>query len=131
MKLANRIFPAIALFVFSACCYAQTGPFGFTWHASKQDVIAKLGKDKIVKEYAADMLEFSTAPNPHGKFDSYMAIFSPTDGLLKIIAFSTSIPAGPDGQEVRTEYASVRDALTATYGKPEEQFDYLRKGSLF
>ena len=108
---------------------AKPGPFGFECGMTKEQVIALVGKD-AAKATGQDVLELSTAPRPHPAFDSYMLIFSPEKGLLKIQAYGAPIATNGFGEEVHRAFIEIRDAVSKTYGEPKT-IDYLRSGSIW
>ncbi|MEI9969760.1 MAG: hypothetical protein WDM87_14475 [Terracidiphilus sp.] len=117
------------LFAFSSTlCVA--GPFGFDYGMSKQDVVKIVGKNAIVED-DGDMLTLSTAPKPHGDFDKYLLIISPEKGLLKIVAVGIDIDTSGDGTQLKDEFEKLRTALSANYGQPEHDFDFLHAGSIW
>jgi hypothetical protein len=107
----------------------HTGPFGFWYGMTKEQAIALTGKDSI-KGVKDDSIEFTKAPKSHPAFESYTLIFSPTQGLLKIIAYGNDISTTVFGSEVRSKFEDMKEALTATYGRPQV-IDHLPSGSIW
>jgi len=105
---------------------AQTvTPFGFAFGMTKQQAIAKLGKDAVEKDSGVNVV-FKTAPNPHPDFEAYIAAFSPDKGLLKITAVSKDIQTSDDGSELREKFNTFRSALREKYGKAIKDFDFCK-----
>jgi hypothetical protein len=72
-----------------------------------------------------------TVPKPHEAFREYLLLFSDSDGLLKVLAFSGNIDTARDGTELRGHYDSLKDQLDASYGFPTTDVDRLKGGSLW
>jgi hypothetical protein len=107
------------------------GPFGFRKGMTREEAIRLVGAAAVnMTESTGDWLEVSTAPNPHPGFESYTLGFSPTQGLVKIIATGRNIQSNGFGAEIREAFERVRDALTAAYGKPDLD-NFLLSGSIW
>lgn len=72
-----------------------------------------------------------TAPSPHDAFEAYTYTTTPGSGLCKMSAIGKTIKTSVYGNELRSEYASLKAALTEKYGKPTNDFDRLRQGSIW
>ena len=103
----------------------NASPFGFEFGMSKEKVIQKLGKNAVAKDGEVNVV-FSTAPNPHPDFDSYIVAFSPQRGLLKITALSRDIETSDDGSELRSKFNFFLSALRDKYGKADKDFDFCK-----
>lgn len=104
---------------------APVNPFGFEFGMSKQQAIAKLGKDAVAKDSGVNVV-FKNAPNPHPDFEIYIAAFSPEKGLLKITAVSKDIQTSDDGSELRQKFNTFLSALREKYGKTLKDFDFCK-----
>lgn len=104
---------------------ASANPFGFEFGMTKQQAIAKLGKDAVSKDSGVNVV-FKTAPNPHPDFEIYIAAFSPEKGLLKVTAVSKDIQTSDDGSELRQKFNSFLAALREKYGKTVKDFDFCK-----
>lgn len=96
-------------------------PFGFRYGSSKDEVIKLLGAASVVKT-SGNQVTFKTAPNPHPEFDLYNLIFSPKQGLLKVVAYSKDIHTADDGSELRDAFDRMKGGLEAKYG-PSKKVD--------
>lgn len=105
------------------------GPFGLARGMTPDAVIAKVGRASV-KAFKGDLLQLSTAPAPHPSFDEYSLVFSPNNGLLKIIASSKYIQTNGFGEEIKDLFSTIKAAITKTYGMPQA-FDFLRTGSIW
>lgn len=92
---------------------------------SKQQAIAKLGKDAVEKDSGVNVI-FKNAPNPHPDFEIYIAAFSPEKGLLKVTAVSKDIQTSDDGSELRQKFNTFLSALREKYGKTFKDFDFCK-----
>lgn len=104
---------------------ASANPFGFEFGMTKQQAMAKLGKDAVAKDSGVNVI-FKTAPNPHPDFELYIAAFSPEKGLLKITAVSKDIQTSDDGSELRQKFNTFLAALREKYGKTAKDFDFCK-----
>lgn len=104
---------------------APANPFGFEFGMTKQQAIAKLGKDAVAKDSGVNVV-FKNAPNPHPDFEIYIAAFSPEKGLLKITAVSKDIQTSDDGSELRQKFNTFLSALREKYGKTLKDFDFCK-----
>jgi hypothetical protein len=107
-----------------------SGPFGLRRGMTQEQVIQVVGKG-AVKEAKDDTLELLTVPKPHPAFEFYQLIFSPTGGLLKIIAYGNDITTNGFGERVHDSFIEIRDAISEVYGQPEGTLDFLKAGSIW
>ena len=107
----------------------RTGPFGFWYGMTKEQVIALVGKEAINKA-VDDKLQLTAAPKGHPAFETYSLIFSPTQGLLKIVAIGKDIQTNDFGDSVKTAFTDLRDVISKTYGPPKS-IDFVKRGSLW
>jgi|SRR5271157_876430 len=114
--LASFVF----LCVVAVTALGQGGPFGFEKGMTQQQVIHLLGKPMSSK---GDHLMFSTAPKPHAGYAVYSLIFSPKEGLLKVVAGGHFIPTDDHGTELRDTFQDVVEGISRKYGKPRVLLD--------
>lgn len=105
----------------SAAASNLPAPFGFRYGSSKDEVIRQLGNSAVVKT-SGNQVTFKTAPSPHPEFEMYNAIFSPKQGLLKVVAYSRDIETADDGSELRSAFDRLKTGLEAKYG-PSKKVD--------
>jgi hypothetical protein len=106
----------------------QTGPFGLSRGMSKEAVVAAVGAKNVIKNEGRQV---STVPKPHLMFESYSLLFSPTVGLVKILALSVIIDTDDFGDQIRSAYDDISTALQQAYGQPNYSFDFLQSGSIW
>ena len=78
----------------------------------------------------SDTLALTTAPKPHPDFEEYVLIFSPTGGLLKVLAVGKNIDTDDYGIEIQNDFQRIVSAIEAKYGPPKDVFD-THAGELF
>jgi hypothetical protein len=117
---------ALLTIVLHGVCFA--GPFGFDYGMTKEQVIAKVGKDAVLKDQGY-FLRVSEAPKPDSSFEAYLLLISPKKGLLKIIATGKTIDTSVYGTELQVGFKSLRDSMAAEYGAPTHDFDFLQPDS--
>lgn len=102
-----------------------SGPFGFEYGMSKQQILHLLGKESLVKN-EGDVYQFSTAPEPHPSFETYLVILPGNKGLIKLVAVSKPVETSVYGDQLRAEFDEIFTGLTTRYGKGEK-YDFLRE----
>jgi hypothetical protein len=106
-----------------------TGPFGFYFGETRDQVIAAVGKPAILT-YNENALRLSTAPKPYPGFDSYTLVFSPTtNGIICVSAHGERIRVNDEGDQLKAVFHSVEDGLVSVYGAPSHQFDTVPAGA--
>lgn len=98
--------------------------FGFYAGESRDQIIAVVGKDNILKQQG-DILEVAAAPKPDPNFDSFLLIVGKDTGLVKLIATGKDIEDDATGRLMKTQFATLRTDLTKGYGDPSDNFDFL------
>jgi hypothetical protein len=96
-------------------------------------VIQIVGKSAI-KEIKEDVVRFKTVPKPHPAFEYYGLVFSPTEGLLKIVATGNDITTNRYGESItpkRSAFDELREVISQTYGQPSFTRDNLKAGSIW
>jgi len=109
---------------------AIAGPLGFDYGMTKDQIRKLVGDQAIVKSEGISM-ELKTAPKPYPGLEAYVLYFSPSKGLLKIVAIGKDISTSADGSDVRASFEKVQSALTINYGAPKDAFDFLKAGSIW
>lgn len=119
----KRTFALLALIlvvlVGISAAQSPSGPFGLSRGMTKTQVITLVGKGEVA-ENKKDWLELKSVPKPHQAFESYLLYFSPTEGLLKIIAVGKTIQTNDAGTEIQNEFEHIAAALGEKYGTPRE-----------
>ena len=128
--MRNLIFLVCLCLPVQALAQAGSGPFGFEAGMTRERLV-QIVDEGAIKELDADTLLLSTAPRPHGEFESYALRFFPEKGLLKIIAASKEIPSDAFGNELKSVYKAIKEELTGLYGKPNHTMDLLNNGSIW
>ena len=107
-----------------------TGPFGFESGISAEIIEKMTGETpRLIKE-SENLYFLDKAPKPNDAFEQYGLVISPTVGLCVIRAIGKSIQTNDFGHQLQSSYDSMRDALTAIYGKPKI-YDFLMPGSIW
>jgi hypothetical protein len=109
---------------------AFAGPFGFRYGESRAEVIAEIGQSHVI-DSDEDSLTLNTAPRPHPDFEAYYVAFSPTKGLLKIIAYGKNIDTNQFGDRLQGSFKSTVKSLTEIYGTASIDMDDLESGSMW
>jgi hypothetical protein len=108
----------------------RNGPFGFYEGETKAEVIAALGRASIKSE-KGDQLIVNAAPKPYAEFEEYELVLSSKDGLVKVVGIGRDITEDAYGSETRSRFSRLKEALTTTYGKPSDDFDFLQSDSIW
>lgn len=126
-----RLVGALALGVLlSITCTAQSGPFGFQKGMTRTQIVHLVGQSAVdIKHSSGDTVTLKTAPKPNSRFDSYVLLISPTDGLVKVLGIGSVIQTGDDGSDLKSAYDDVVEAVTQKYGEPTNNFDVCNGGT--
>jgi hypothetical protein len=119
---------SLILAVPSACLAA--GPFGFNYGETKDQVIREVGASHLLN-YEPYSVVFDTAPRPHPDFEGYVLFFSPTQGLLKIVAYGRDVTTNDSGDQLRQTYSRIKEGIRARYLSPSAESDALTPRSLW
>jgi len=106
------------------------GPFGFEKGMTKEQVIQLVGPTAVIKN-ADDELNLKTAPHPHPAFEEYDLLFSPTQGLLKVVAIGVQIQTNSFGESVKSNFLTIQNGISQVYGHPSDSFDFVQAGSIW
>ena len=122
----------VAFGVLATVAFGQetSGPFGLRRGMTQEQVIQIVGKAAI-KETKGDTLRLLSVPKSHPAFEFYSLIFSPKDGLLKIVAYGNDIKTNAFGEAVHGSFIEIRGAISQTYGQPEFNLDRVKAGSIW
>ena len=101
-----------------------TATFGFYAGETRDQIIAAIGKDNILKQQG-DILEVAAAPKPDLNFDSFLLIVGRDTGLVKLIASGKDIEGDPAGHQMKVAFTSMKTDLSKGYGDPSDNFDFL------
>jgi hypothetical protein len=76
---------------------------------------------------------WSTSYLPYGNkaFDDYRLVISPKLGLCKITAWISEIQDSSYGDNTKSKFLSLKQALTQRYGTPANDYDFLREGAIW
>ncbi len=125
----------IALFILlaSVISLAQdkpvAGPFGFERGMTREQVTKLVGKGTPSTQNPNIVFTFTSAPTPNPAFEQYNLFFSPTEGLLKVIAVGVTISTSDTGTELRSGFTTVVSGVSQKYGQPENTFDTCNGGA--
>jgi hypothetical protein len=106
------------------------GAFGFEAGMRKEDLIAKLGQSSV-KRVDGDTVIFTSAPRPHPAFKDYLALFSPDQGLVKVMALSGPIATNQSGDQLRERFDDIAGSLRNKYGSYSSDVDFVKEGSMW
>jgi hypothetical protein len=122
----------VAFVWLATVAFAQdtSGPFGLRRGMTQGQVIQIVGKDAI-RETKGDTIRLNRVPKSHPAFEFYSLIFSPKDGLLKIVAYGNDIRTNSFGEAVHDAFIEIRDAISRTYGQPKFTADHVKAGSIW
>lgn len=104
------------------------GPFGVQMGLSVADLEASGLK---LTKMQPGIYSSETAPSPHQAFEGYNFVISSTSGLCKVNAVGKDIATNSFGESIRSTFSDLKNALTEKYGKPSNDYDFLRKGSIW
>lgn len=107
-----------------------SGPFGFEAGISG-DIIEKMtGEAPRLAKESENLYLLDRAPKPNDAFDQYGLVISPTVGLCVVRAVGKTIQTNDFGHQLQAGYGTMKDALTAVYGKPKT-YDFLMPSSIW
>jgi hypothetical protein len=107
----------------------EVKPFGLRMGMSAAEVQRLTGA--VVEKDDRFYYSAKTVPSPHAAFEAYGFIISPTLGLCKISAIGKDLAPDAYGSEARRVFGDLADAITAKYGSPSNEFDFLKAGSIW
>jgi len=107
-----------------------SGPLGFE-AGINGDVIEKMTGEtpRLVKE-SENLYLIDRAPKPNDAFEQYGLVISPTVGLCVVKAIGKTIQTNDFGHQLQAGYDTMKEALTAIYGKPKT-YDFLMPSSIW
>ena len=112
---------AILVLLYLMPCVCHAGPFGLEAGMSRAEVVQRIGKSAIVKEYDDYnhnyAIFFNTVPMPSAYFDEYQCGFDKNKKLLSINASSKPLLTQSKGADLRASFDRLKSALEGKYGK--------------
>ena len=119
-----------------ALCLSKSGfagPFGLEGGMTKEEIIEIVGKDSLIE--AKTMPEnwyilLNKLPRPHPLFKTCRMAIDPDLGLVKLVVRSSVIRTSTYGDEIKSKFKEIREALNSKYGKCKT-YDLLRIGSIW
>jgi hypothetical protein len=124
----KRVVFVLALLTIALPGLCFAGPFGFNYGMTKDQIIAIVGKDAVIKDQGF-VLRVIKAPESDNKFEAYTLLISPDKGLVKIIAAGQTIDTSQYGTEVQVGFNTIRDSLIPYLGAPTKDYDFVQPGS--
>ncbi len=124
----KRVVFVLALLTIALPGLCFAGPFGFNYGMTKDQIIAIVGKDAVIKNEGF-VLRVLKAPEADNRFEAYSLIISPDKGLLKIIAAGQTIDSGDYGMEIQVGFKTLKDSVVAVYGAPTKDYDFVQPDS--
>jgi hypothetical protein len=126
-------FVLLCIFVLYLSNLGFAGPFGLEGGMTKQEIIAIVGKDSLIE--AKTMPEnwyilLNKLPRPHPLFKTCRMAIDPDLGLVKLVVRSSVIKTNLYGDEIKSKFKEIREALISKYGKCKT-YDLLRTGSIW
>jgi hypothetical protein len=110
---------AFVLLVLSTTAAWATGPFGFEYGMTKDQIAGMIGK-RSIRQYnrkTPNLFLATKAPSPHPAFPVYLLLITPEKGLVKITAVTSDIRTKSSGEQVKAQYEDIQRALVSTYGQ--------------
>ena len=104
------------------------GPFGLKMGINETELKAAISD---IKTASPNIYSTEAPPKPHDAFETYHLVTSSSTGLCKISAVGKDVPTSQFGDELRSAHKSIKDALTERYGKPTDDYNFLKHGSLW
>jgi len=105
------------------------GPFGFERGMTREEVTKLVGKGTPSAKNPNVVFTFTSAPKPNPAFEKYSLFFSPTQGLLKVIAVGVTISTSDTGTELQGGFTAVVSGVSQKYGQPEHTYDMCNGGT--
>ena len=105
-----------------------TGPFGVQMGLSVADLEAA---GLTIKKEQPGIYSSKSTPSPHKAFEGYNFVISDVSGLCKVNAVGKDIATNSFGEDLRSAFKELKGALTEKYGEPSDDYDFLRKGSIW
>jgi hypothetical protein len=124
----KRVVFVLALLTIALPSLCFAGPFGFNYGMTKDQIVAIVGKDAVIKDQGY-ILRVVKAPEADKNFEAYTLLISPDKGLLKIIAAGQTIDSSKYGIEIQVGFKTLRDSVAAEYGAPTKDYDFVQPDS--
>lgn len=102
----------------------EKGPFGTKWLMTKEELaeVGTFGEVLSSNEYCT-IYDFHPKKT-HSSFESYSVVLGKDEGLVKVVAYGKDISCNEYGTALKNEYNSMKDSLTASYGKVTNEYDF-------
>ena len=84
-----------------------------------------------VVETLGDGVYTVSVPQPNAAFESYMVVATAAHGVCKVVGIGRTLRADRSGSQVRSVYDDLQSAITAKYGQPSNDFDFLTANALW
>lgn len=121
----KKLILSLSLIVCSMPLMADA-PFGLKVGMSLDDLIKIGGKPN---QLGGNGYSFNSVPLPYAGFQDYVMTITPQNGLCKVVGFGKHITTSSYGDGVKLEFSAIKESLVAKYGKPKNNFDFLKVGS--
>lgn len=114
--------------VFGSHAKVDAQQFGLNMGESTAQITAK---GVVLKKVSEGVWRTSYLPYGNKAFDDYWLTISPKQGLCKITAWISKIQDSSYGDNTKSKFLSLKQALTQRYGTPSNDFDFLRAGAIW
>jgi len=108
---------------------ALAGPFGLEMGTSSAALKKQL--TFVNPDDKFGIYRTKSMPSGHPDMETYQLLAPPTTGLCKITALSKKWTTSIYGSELIERFDALEKALSAKYGQPADEFDFLRAGSMW
>ena len=105
---------------------ASAAPFGIRVGMPYAEVIKLGDPGKTPGTFALRKM-----PQPHPDFESLIVVASRKHGACKVVAIGNTLSTSAYGDDVRSTFRRLSEALSSKYGAPDLEFDFLRAGSIW
>lgn len=127
MRKKSILFFVLLICVMSLLFAAEEkekGPFGTKWLMTKEELaeIGAFGEILTSNDYCT-IYDFYPRKT-HSSFESYSVVLGNNEGLVKVIAYGNDISCNEYGTSLKTEYGSMKDSLTNSYGAVTNEYDF-------
>ncbi|UOH17168.1 hypothetical protein [Acinetobacter sp. NyZ410] len=117
----------IGVLLFSGLANAEA-PFGLKTGMSLTEV-KRIAGDPI--KISDNYYMFTKTPKPVAGLSSYGMLITPKSGLCKVVGVGKTLNTNVYGDAIKSEFLDLKNLLTAKYGKPTRDYDFLRAGSIW
>jgi hypothetical protein len=103
------------------------GPFGIEFGMNENEVL----KVSTLDEKGKNGFVWIKPDKKSSLLSLYAVRIAPSTGVFEIRAIGNTIYTSSYGDEIRDEYAKVKNMITKNYGDPTSEYDYLKSGSIW